>query len=186
MPTTRTAIDFPDSGRGDDRFHVQSGEPIDRDGHAVGGELVGVQLDPFGQRMAMTANGVTTRSMIDPRDRQPGCDLRRHDRQPDRSLCLRSRPGQPGRSQSHGEVYNLDLTGSTVGMAHATGQYVNRFHYLPFGESTVTAGAANLFMYPGAYGVTPEAAAGLYRTRATTRSWGSSSRTILWDRGRRP
>ncbi len=51
---------------------------------------------------------------------------------------------------STAEFYNFDLTGSTVGMTDATGQYVNRFQYLPFGESTVTAGAANLFMYLGA------------------------------------
>src|SRR5262249_27554756 len=54
--------------------------------------------------------------------------------------------------------YDFDMTGSTVGMTNAAGAYVNRYSYLPFGETrTLTAGVSNLFTYVGRFGVTADA-----------------------------
>jgi RHS repeat-associated protein len=53
--------------------------------------------------------------------------------------------------------YDFDATGSTAGLTDATGSYVNRYRYLPFGESqSVTAATANSFQFVGAFGVQAE------------------------------
>ena len=53
--------------------------------------------------------------------------------------------------------YDFDAIGSTVGLTGPAGTYVNRYSYLPFGETTtVTAGVANPFTYVGEFGVTSD------------------------------
>lgn len=50
--------------------------------------------------------------------------------------------------------YDFTKTGNTVGITDATGRYVNRYAYLPFGETTVLASAVdNVFRYVGQQGV---------------------------------
>ena len=53
--------------------------------------------------------------------------------------------------------YDFDAIGSTAGITNAAGAYVNRYSYLPFGETTVrAAGVANPFTYVGQFGVTAD------------------------------
>jgi RHS repeat-associated protein len=54
--------------------------------------------------------------------------------------------------------YDFDLTGNTEGITNVSGEYINRYRYLPFGEtiSTVSSGLSNPFTYIGSFGVTQE------------------------------
>jgi RHS repeat-associated protein len=50
--------------------------------------------------------------------------------------------------------YDFDTTGSTVGLTGVNGTYVNRYSYLPFGESLSTSESIpNPFRYVGAFGI---------------------------------
>jgi RHS repeat-associated protein len=61
--------------------------------------------------------------------------------------------------------YDFDVIGNTAGLTDATGNYVNRYEYLPFGETTtLTAGVANPFTFVGASGILQEA--GRFQMRA--------------------
>ena len=51
--------------------------------------------------------------------------------------------------------YDFDGLGSTVGISNPAGSYINRYGYLPFGETTtLTAAISNLFQFAGKLGVT--------------------------------
>ncbi|WP_301337673.1 RHS repeat-associated core domain-containing protein, partial [Microcystis aeruginosa] len=62
--------------------------------------------------------------------------------------------------QANGENYNYydtDAIGSVVGLSGATGSYLNRYSYLPFGEDlTKVEAIANPFEYVGQWGVMNE------------------------------
>jgi RHS repeat-associated protein len=50
--------------------------------------------------------------------------------------------------------YDFDASGNSVGITGASGSYVNRYSYLPFGETTtVSATLPNAFTFEGHYGV---------------------------------
>src|SRR5262249_11986346 len=53
--------------------------------------------------------------------------------------------------------YDFNNVGSTIGMTGAAGSYLNKYSYLPFGEtSTIAAGLSNLFTYVGQFGVSQD------------------------------
>lgn len=53
--------------------------------------------------------------------------------------------------------FDFDALGSTVGISNTAGNYVNRYSYLPFGETTtVSAAVSNVFQFVGAFGVTAD------------------------------
>ena len=53
--------------------------------------------------------------------------------------------------------YDYNAIGSTAGLSGSTGDYVNQYSYLPFGENlTTTETVANSFEYVGQWGVTDE------------------------------
>jgi len=55
--------------------------------------------------------------------------------------------------------YDFGLTGNTVGITNAAGNYMNRYSYLPFGQTTTIAAAvANPFTFVGQAGVMSVAA----------------------------
>jgi RHS repeat-associated protein len=57
-------------------------------------------------------------------------------------------------SASGAAYYDFDGSGSTIGLTGATGTYVDRYSYLPFGVvSSATAPLANLFTFQGQSGV---------------------------------
>ena len=61
--------------------------------------------------------------------------------------------------------YDFDLSGNTVGISNRTGQYVNQYIYVPFGQTTILAASLpNPFTFVGQYGVTTDAG-GLFGTR---------------------
>jgi RHS repeat-associated protein len=58
---------------------------------------------------------------------------------------------------SNAAYYDSDLLGSTVGMSGATGNYINRYAYRPFGENLLTTeGITNPFEYVGQWGIMDE------------------------------
>src|SRR5262249_37231656 len=68
-------------------------------------------------------------------------------------LGLVSRVGAGGAA-----YYDFDANGNTIGLTGTTGQYVNRYAYQPFGEtSTYAAGVANPFTFVGRFGVRADA-----------------------------
>ncbi len=53
--------------------------------------------------------------------------------------------------------FDFDALGSTVGITNSAGTYVNRYSYLPFGETTThSAVLTNIFQFVGEYGVTAD------------------------------
>jgi RHS repeat-associated protein len=53
--------------------------------------------------------------------------------------------------------YDFDATGNTIGISNNSGQYINRYTYLPFGQTTSVVGtAANTFTFVGEYGVSTD------------------------------
>jgi RHS repeat-associated protein len=62
--------------------------------------------------------------------------------------------------------YDFDLTGNTAGLTNTAGAYVNRYTYLPFGETTTQASALpNPFTFAGQFGVM-SVGGGLFDMRA--------------------
>ncbi|MGO9920864.1 MAG: RHS repeat-associated core domain-containing protein, partial [Isosphaeraceae bacterium] len=58
----------------------------------------------------------------------------------------------PGAAASY---YDFDLTGNTIGITNAAGNYVNSYAYLPFGQATtIRATTTNGFTFVGQFGVT--------------------------------
>ncbi len=112
----------------------------------------------LGDRTAVTVGGQTTSYLIDPVGLgnvvaaygNAGALINHFVH----GLGLVSQTGPAG-----GGYYDFDLTGNTVGISSSgivnLGQYVNRYGYLPFGETTATIAAAlpNPFTFVGKYGV---------------------------------
>jgi RHS repeat-associated protein len=76
--------------------------------------------------------------------------------------------GLTGRTDAAGELayYDFDQTGNTVGITDGAGQYVNRYSYLPFGETTTHAAELdNPFTFIGLFGVRQMNVAGLFDMR---------------------
>jgi RHS repeat-associated protein len=114
--------------------------------------------DPLGNRNGKTVNGATTQFLIDPAG--PGGvasayaagGLIAHYTY---GLGLTSQVSAAGASA----YYDFDPNGNTAGVTNAAGAYVNRYTYLPFGQTTAVAAAlANAFTLAGQVGVMQDAA----------------------------
>jgi RHS repeat-associated protein len=112
------------------------------------------EYDPFGNRVAATHNGQRTEYLLDPAGlgnvvgeyTGAGSLIARYTH----GLGLISRIDMVGAAA----YYDFDALGSTVGMTGAAGQYLNRYSYLLFGETTtIVAGVANPFTFVGEFGV---------------------------------
>jgi RHS repeat-associated protein len=68
----------------------------------------------------------------------------------------------PGGNYVNSAYYDFDAVGNTVGLTDTTGTYVNRYSYLPFGETTVLAAAlSNSFTFGGLLGVQANVGTGI-------------------------
>ncbi|MEX2142570.1 MAG: RHS repeat-associated core domain-containing protein [Pirellulales bacterium] len=124
------------------------------------------EYDVFGNRVAEVHNGLRTEYLVDPAGLgdvvaefdASGAVVARYTH----GLGLVSRVDTAGADA----YYDFDHTGSTVGLTSDAGGYVNRYSYLPFGETTTVAAAVpNPFAYIGEYGVRT-AGSGLLHMRA--------------------
>ncbi len=122
--------------------------------------------DPLGNRNSQTVNGTATRFLIDPfglgdvvSAYTGGGSLTAHYTN---GFGLTSQVDAAG----HAAYYDFNLIGSTVGITGAAGSYVNKYSYLPFGQTTaITARLANPFTFVGRFGVMQDGP-GMFNMRA--------------------
>jgi RHS repeat-associated protein len=120
--------------------------------------------DALGHRDSATVNGQSTSYLIDP------VGLWSTTAEYDGAGAVQARNtyglGLVSRAAGGDTAYfDFDATGNTVGLTGAAGQYVNRYSYLPFGETTThLAGVDNPFTFVGQFGVRAEAG-GLFDMR---------------------
>jgi RHS repeat-associated protein len=113
------------------------------------------QYDALGNRIASSKDGQRTEYLLDPTglvdvvgEYNSGGLVARYTH----GLGLVSRT-----NGSNTAYYDADAIGSVVGLTGATGGYLNRYSYLPFGEDlTKVEGVANPFEYVGQWGVMDE------------------------------
>lgn len=111
------------------------------------------EIDALGLRSAATHDGIRTDYLIDPvslgdvvAEYSAGGLIAHYTH----GLGLVSRTASNGSTA----YYDFDATGNTSGLTNAAGSYVNRYTYLPFGETTVLAAAvSNAFTFVGEFGV---------------------------------
>src|SRR5262249_10514376 len=122
----------------------------------------------LGNRIASTHNGQTTQFVVDPAglgnivgEYDGGSILLAHYVY---GLDLASRVD----ASNQAAYYDFDLNGNTAGLTAGAGTYVNRYRYLPYGETTtISAALPNRFQFLGAYGVHQEGnGVALMRARA--------------------
>ncbi|MBH8574955.1 hypothetical protein I8752_18425, partial [Nostocaceae cyanobacterium CENA369] len=130
------------------------------------------EYDAFGNRVASVQNGQRTEYLIDPFGL--GDVVGEYNSSGGLTANYVHGLGLVGRfNGSNAAYYDSDLTGSTVGLTNASGSYLNRYAYRPFGENLLTIeGVANPFEYVGQWGIMDEAS-GLDFIRA--RYYSSSS-----------
>src|SRR5262249_25097793 len=104
------------------------------------------EYDALGHRVAATHNGQRTEFLIDP----AGNPVAEYDASGQLvahyiyGLSLTSRVGSSGAAA----YYDFDAVGATAGLTGPTGAYINRYSYLPFGESlSVAESVPNSFRY---------------------------------------
>jgi RHS repeat-associated protein len=122
--------------------------------------------DPLSHRNSQTVNGVTTQFLIDPAGLGDVAStytgsgsLAAHYTY---GLGLVSQVGATGSAA----YYDFTLAGNTVGMTGTAGSYINKYSYLPFGQTTtITAALANPFTFVGHSGVMQDSP-GLFNMRA--------------------
>jgi len=121
------------------------------------GQTDSYTYDALGNRTSQTINGTTTQFLSDP----TGFDNVVSSYTGVGSLIAHYTYGSGLVSQvsSTGTAgyYDFDLTGSTVGITDTAGNYVNKYCYLPFGQTTTIASAlSNPFTFDGQWSVMNE------------------------------
>jgi RHS repeat-associated protein len=114
------------------------------------------QYNAFGNRISTTHNGVQTDYVVDPFglgnvvSQYDAGSLVAHYVH---GLGLTTRLDQTGAAA----YYDFDALGSTAGLSDLSGNYVNSYHYLPFGETLSSVQALpNTFTFVGQFGVMEE------------------------------
>ncbi|MBD2355773.1 hypothetical protein H6G41_14280 [Tolypothrix sp. FACHB-123] len=116
------------------------------------------EYDALGNRTAVVFNGQRTEYLVDPIGL--GDIVGEYNGSGGLIANYTHGIGLVGRFGSGGvaNYYDFDAIGSTVGLTGASGSYVNRYSYRPFGEAiTKTEGVANPFEYIGQWGVMDDA-----------------------------
>jgi RHS repeat-associated protein len=116
------------------------------------------EYDALGNRVATVHDGQRTEYLVDP----TGLGDVAGEYDDDGNLVVQYVHGGDGlisRVDTTGQAvyYDFDAIGSTVGLSSATGDYVNQYSYLPFGEQlSASESVANPYTYVGKYGVMRE------------------------------
>ena len=112
----------------------------------------------FGDRISATIDGLTTSYLVDPAGL--GNVVATYGQNNATGSHYVHGIGLVSQVSSAGVgYYDFDITGNTTGITDASGSYVNRYSYLPFGETTsaVTPKLNNPFTFVGSFGVMQEA-----------------------------
>jgi RHS repeat-associated protein len=113
--------------------------------------------DPLGNRVSQAVNGVTRHFQIDPAGL--GNVVAALDGSGNMEVHYTYALGLASQVNAAGAAANYDFNnvGSTVGITGSGGNYVNKYAYLPFGQTTViTATLADPFTFAGQLGVTQD------------------------------
>jgi RHS repeat-associated protein/uncharacterized repeat protein (TIGR01451 family) len=113
------------------------------------------EYDALGHRIASVHNGQRTEYLVDPRGL--GQVVGDFDSSGPVARYVYGRGGLEGRIAGDGSsaFYDFDALGSTAGLTDASGAYVNRYRYLPFGEALTSPSEAlsNPFSFEGQLGI---------------------------------
>ncbi len=115
------------------------------------------EYDVFGNRTATVHNGQRTEYLLDPTGLVDV--VGEFDGAGNVLAHYAQGLGLAGRFDASGNpaYYDFDAIGSTAGLTNATGNYVNRYRYMPFGETVATTeSVTNAFEFVGKFGVTNE------------------------------
>lgn len=121
------------------------------------GTLTEYEYDTFGNRSATIRNGQRTEYLVDPFGF--GDVIGEYDGNGNLIAQYTHGLGLVSQTDANDVTYFYDnnLIGSTVGISGTTGDYVNRYAYLPFGENLLeTETIANTFEFGGQFGVMEE------------------------------
>jgi RHS repeat-associated protein len=118
-----------------------------------GGATTTFQYSPLGYLIGQSVSGTQTNYLVDPSglgnivgSYNSGGSLIAHYTY-GFGLVRQTSPGGTG-------YYDFDAGGNTVGITDSSGTYVNRYSYLPFGETTtISAALPNPFTFVGQHGV---------------------------------
>jgi RHS repeat-associated protein len=111
------------------------------------------EYDALGDCIAETVNGVRHEFLVDPNGLQ--ALVGEYDAQGNLVANYAYGLGLVGQfAVSNAYYYDFDAVGSTTGLTNSAGQYVDRYAYLPFGETAATQeSVSNRFRYGGEAGV---------------------------------
>ena len=123
------------------------------------------EYDVLGNRSATIHNGQRTEYLVDPSGL--GDVLAEYDGGGNLLSAYTYGLGLVGRDSAGGRhFYDFDAVGSTAGISDSGGQYLNRYSYLPFGETmSVSETVPNAFQFVGREGVMSDGT-GLHFMRA--------------------
>ncbi|MCA9166385.1 MAG: PD40 domain-containing protein [Planctomycetales bacterium] len=110
----------------------------------------------LGQRDTITRDGETTYLLLDPLNVWSVAAENDADGARLTSYVQSFEYGLVGQVDAAGQMsyYDFDASQNTVGMTDELGRYINRYSYLPFGETQIiAAGVANPFQFAGQFGV---------------------------------
>ena len=115
------------------------------------------EYDAFGNRIATVHNGERTEYLLDPTGMVNV--VGEYSAGGNQFLRYLHGNGLEGRTDHLGATahFDFDSLGSTIGMTDASGQYVNRYGYLPFGQTLFrTETLENSFTFAGQFGIIEE------------------------------
>lgn len=119
------------------------------------GEVFTYEYDALGQLAAATRNGTRTEYLLDPNGLG---DVVGEYQGGNRVNYVHGGELISRVEASTSHWFQSDLAGNVVGLADVSGNLVNQYRYLPFGETTtLAAGIANPFTFVGSFGVMQEA-----------------------------
>jgi RHS repeat-associated protein len=123
------------------------------------GQTATYTYDALGNRNGQTVNGTTAQFLIDPMG--SGNVVSAYNSSGALLVHYTYGFGLVSQTPAGGTAayYDFNLNGSTIGITGTAGTYVNKYTYLPFGQTTtVAATLANPFTYAGQLGVMQDSA----------------------------
>lgn len=125
--------------------------------------IISYEYDAFGNRSAIVDNGVRTEFLVDPFGF--GNVIAEYDAVGTRIVSYTHGLGLASREDSSGALsfFDVDATGSVVGLTDGVGALANKYVYTPFGDELYESETIlNSFEFNGAFGVSEDAENLLY------------------------
>jgi len=109
-------------------------------------------------RIATVKNGVATRYVLDVNRKLPAVIARTNETGSARDFFVYGPAGLLSRITQKGDhyTYHFDPTGNTIALTDDSGNMINSYSYLPYGQTRAVETVDNPFQYVGQYGVMME------------------------------